>query len=468
MLIYFCDHCGKLLSKTGHSLPAPLNDDSPSKRCSACAHLPRSAVIPVSNVDSGQHETADVPAVLTAQRRPTDAHVKPTHKTTMRRAVPHAHADAHGHTPAHVHASDDKPNYMLMGGVAAGVVGVGLIVFLFIGRGPARATPSANTVPPVKPTPTVAREANPPVSELKTFVSTNAAKDPQLPLKQEPPPVVVEPPRPPVDTGNIRDNRAARLLEEVKAWHTQNPADPWTYQSRLRELAGLYGSAPAAVEARKLLEDLKNLPPQPDRLELAAPESKEYQLVYDIDLANPKQYVADNRAQLKGGFDRIAYFLEMNDGSEVQYLYVSMDAFTDDAGKIGIPTTASGARFQQNVANMNVYSNVKEIVTGTGIAGGNIEFWPSNYGPRNAANVPNASNEKYDFGDDAAQGEGYGSMQVHNHDAKQTLFAYNKWNAGNGADLGIGNQPSGNSDWTFSGSAGRYKMKRLRVLVHVK
>ena len=68
-----------------------------------------------------------------------------------------------------------------------------------------------------------------------------------------------------------------------------------------------------------------------------------------------------------------------------------MDAFTDALDKIGVPTVKSGARFQQNVANMNVYSNVKGIVTGTDLAGGNIEFWPNNYGPANSANVPNAS-----------------------------------------------------------------------------
>jgi len=49
-----------------------------------------------------------------------------------------------------------------------------------------------------------------------------------------------------------------------------------------------------------------------------------------------------------------------------------MDAFSDDMGKIGIPTVASGARFQQNVANMNVYSNVKSIETGTSIAGATL------------------------------------------------------------------------------------------------
>ena len=77
-----------------------------------------------------------------------------------------------------------------------------------------------------------------------------------------------------------------------------------------------------------------------------------------------------------------------------------MDAFTDALDKIGVPTAASGARFQQNVSNLNVYSNVKGIVTGTGLTGGNIEFWPNNYGPANSANVPNASGQVYDFGDE--------------------------------------------------------------------
>ena len=109
------------------------------------------------------------------------------------------------------------------------------------------------------------------------------------------------------------------------------------------------------------------------------------------------------------------------------------------------------------------------IVTGTGLAGGNIEFWPSNYITHNSANVPNASNDTYDFGDQpGGRGNGHGSMQVHNHDAKQTLFALSNWNGGSGAGLGIGNQPTGHPDWTFAGNAGSYRTKRLRVLVHCK
>lgn len=213
--------------------------------------------------------------------------------------------------------------------------------------------------------------------------------------------------------------------------------------------------------------------PKRDRLGLKVAESKQYQLVYDLDLAKlgPNiTYDIDNRARITSAFDRIAYFLELQaaDG-DTQYLYVSMEAFTDSLAKIGIPTASSGAHFQQNLNRLNVYSNVRGIVTGTNLTGGNLELWPNNYGPANTANVPNASGEVYDFGDQPADPpEGYGSMQIHNHDAQQTLFAVNHWGEGKGADLGIGNQAAGNKDWTFAANAGTWPVKRLRVLVRLK
>ena len=36
------------------------------------------------------------------------------------------------------------------------------------------------------------------------------------------------------------------------------------------------------------------------------------------------------------------------------------------------------------------------------------------------------------------------------------------------ADIGIGNQPAGNPDWTFAANAGSYPVMRLRVLVHYR
>jgi sialate O-acetylesterase len=213
--------------------------------------------------------------------------------------------------------------------------------------------------------------------------------------------------------------------------------------------------------------------PKRDLLVLQVPEAKDYQLVYDPDLGKlgpAIPYDVDNRSKIRQPFDRIAYFLELQGADRnPQYVYVSMDAFTDALDQIGVPTAKSGAHFQQNVANMNVYSNVKGIVARTGLKAGNIEFWPNNYGPGNGAKVPNASGQVWDFGDEpAGPGNGYGSMQVHNHAAKQTLFAINHWTEGSRADLGIGNQPTGNPDWTFAGNAGSYSAKRLRVLVRCK
>ncbi len=213
--------------------------------------------------------------------------------------------------------------------------------------------------------------------------------------------------------------------------------------------------------------------PKRDLLELKVSEAREYRLVYDLDLSRlgPRiTYDVNNSGKLRQPFDRVAYFLELQAGDgNTEYVYVSMDAFTDSLEKLGVPTFQSGARFQQNVANLNVYSNVKGIVTGSGLAGGNIEFWPNNYGPGNAARVPNASGQRYDFGDEISEpADGYGSMQVHNHDARQTIFALNHWQEGPNADLGIGNQAKGNPDWTFAGNAGSYISKRLRVLVRPK
>ena len=87
----------------------------------------------------------------------------------------------------------------------------------------------------------------------------------------------------------------------------------------------------------------------------------------------------------------------------------------------------------------------------------------------NAGKVTGASDTAYDFGDEIfAPHDGYGSMQIHNNAAGQTLFAINHWIAGGGADIGIGNSEGQTRDWTFTGNAGSYSAKRLRVFVRSK
>lgn len=192
-----------------------------------------------------------------------------------------------------------------------------------------------------------------------------------------------------------------------------------------------------------------------------------YQLVYDIDLsklnANP-EYDIDKSDRI-GEFERVGYLVELRGDAGSQAVFVSMDAFTSNAKQIGIPTAESGASFQQTVSNLSIFGRGVSLASGEQF-NGSIEFWPNNYGPANTAKVPGATNNRYDTGDQKTVPKiGYGSMQVHNTTAKQTVFAINHWKAGSSADIGIGNGTGEHSDWTFSGNAHTYQVKRLRVYV---
>ena len=202
-------------------------------------------------------------------------------------------------------------------------------------------------------------------------------------------------------------------------------------------------------------------------------DAKGYIPVYTLDLAKLGGTVAydyDQHAAV-GAFKRIAYLMELQrEGRSVQYAWAAMDAFTGDAAKIAIPTVASDATFQQAVANLTVVTNVPGLTSGSFPTGGNIEFWPNNYGQPNSGGVPGASDALYDFGDQPFDPkDGYGCMQVHNGGAKQTVFAINNFKGGANADLGLGNNPAtgerANPDWTFAGNGGGFVLKKLRVFV---
>ena len=59
-------------------------------------------------------------------------------------------------------------------------------------------------------------------------------------------------------------------------------------------------------------------------------------------------------------------------------------------------------------------------------------------------------------------------MQIHNFGEKQTVFAYNNFSVGGNSDIGIGNQPVNNPDWTFSGALKNYRNAWLYVLVSME
>ena len=210
-----------------------------------------------------------------------------------------------------------------------------------------------------------------------------------------------------------------------------------------------------------------------DLLTTAAPEATKFTLAYDLDLSrlgpNPAYATTPSAALVGKPAKRVAYFLELQpDDGPAQFVWVAMDAFTKDIAKLGVPTSASGARFQQEIRNLEIKSNVPGLTTGA-IATGNIEFWPNNYDPTNVKNAPGGNDSIYDCGDRMTDpAAGYGSMQVHGSPAGQTIFALNNWSNGSAADVGIGNGPGENKDWTFSKSAGKFPHKRLRVLVQAE
>jgi len=178
-------------------------------------------------------------------------------------------------------------------------------------------------------------------------------------------------------------------------------------------------------------------------------------------------YAVDNHASIAdNSFSRIAYYMELQSaGGQLSYAYVSMDAFATSASKIGVPTVKSGEFYQRNVSNMNVVSNVAGVVNGTGISTGSLEFWFWNYDTGSNAGVPGANGGNYDFGDSPSGSGHYGSMQVNNYGAGQTILAYNNFNTGAIGDVGLGNQLTNNPDWTFAANAGNYTIKNIEVLV---
>ncbi|MFT5471273.1 MAG: diadenosine tetraphosphatase ApaH/serine/threonine PP2A family protein phosphatase, partial [Verrucomicrobiales bacterium] len=96
------------------------------------------------------------------------------------------------------------------------------------------------------------------------------------------------------------------------------------------------------------------------------------------------KYDVDNSADIKkGSFDRVGYYLELDDF----WVWVSMDAFKTDPALVGVP--AVGSNIVENgteVSNMTIESNHPNVKTGSGIAG-IVEFWSSNYNGRVAGST---------------------------------------------------------------------------------
>lgn len=249
----------------------------------------------------------------------------------------------------------------------------------------------------------------------------------------------------------------------------------WDHALSAKEVENLYRASQHAVS-------LPSATNWHDTVYDLVPEMTGFDVVYELQIPNTNNlgttgiatYLWDNSAIYTNGlsFDRVAYYLELstNVAATSQWVCVSLDPVTTDAKKLGVPSIATGAIFQQLVSNMNIYAGGSYVTTGMAIQTGNIEFWGYNYGSTNVTGVPNGRNNVYDCGDERSTSGSYGSMQIHNYSVNgttntQTLFAYNCWGTTGTNDLGIGNATSGtNPDWTFRYNAHTYTSKVMLVL----
>ncbi len=207
----------------------------------------------------------------------------------------------------------------------------------------------------------------------------------------------------------------------------------------------------------------------------AEPAEPGFTLLYALDLpasadfnvASPA-YAVDRSREWAGPFDRVAYRLSLTaaDGGR-QSVWLSMDPFVEDLGRLGLPAAASGMSFAGPAQNLLVRADAPGLPAELRLAEGWLELWPGDYGTLNAAGAPGASDAVYDWGDAPGGGGQYGSFQIHDSAGGRTLLAYNHWGQalGAAADIGIGPAPAGNPDWTFAGNAAAWSERRLEVWI---
>lgn len=210
------------------------------------------------------------------------------------------------------------------------------------------------------------------------------------------------------------------------------------------------------------------------------PEAAGYNLAYELSIpvngafqgTTAVPYSVNNAATAApGGFDRVAYYLELTNAAGTQWVFASMDAFTTSVTQTGLPhATNNNVSFQRGVTQLEVASNVPGVKTGS-FDRGQIEMWHQNYSAADPNAVFAASASTYDWGDTlGTTASGYGSFQIHNPGAKQVVLAYNRWATATATDddVGIGSSTGANPDWTFAANTAGHTSRKLVVLVRPK
>jgi hypothetical protein len=217
-----------------------------------------------------------------------------------------------------------------------------------------------------------------------------------------------------------------------------------------------------------LFKSYAQLPSPPALATSNVSEAAQYGVMYQFNIPNDMNsgaaitYAVNNSGLTGLNYNRVAYFMQL----DAKWVWVSMNKFNTTNAQLRIPFAGTGLFFQQQVTGMNVFSSAGSGVTSATGINGNIEMWPNCYSPGLGLGSIGGNSGNYDFNDVADGTDCYGSFQVHNFGAAQTIFAYNSFIGGGNDDLGIGNATSGpHPDWTFTGNAGSYATKVLYICV---
>ena len=206
--------------------------------------------------------------------------------------------------------------------------------------------------------------------------------------------------------------------------------------------------------------------------ELLAYLTKRPGLVYMYDLFGGAQNgimkaKVDNSGKFAGRhIKRVRYLFVVTDKrGRTRYVEVSIDPFIQDLRKLALP----GSKVRHNIAtpirNIGIRTNMPQLIDGDEIANGNIEFFFTNYGPKNSKGIRAASDKLFDAGDQPNKDgkPGYGCMQFHTSQGN-AIVCFNYFNGRGNADLGFGPDRNGrNPDWTFSRNGRNYRSAKLYV-----
>ena len=182
--------------------------------------------------------------------------------------------------------------------------------------------------------------------------------------------------------------------------------------------------------------------------ETTTPTRSGNNIVYSLD--NSSSYT-DSELQADGV--KIGYRMEVTHNGTDYYAETFFDAWDNiTLSSLQFPTILNGNVIHRSVYNMSVSSNYP-TVTNTSSTIGRLEIWPYNYSATANSGI-GGNSSKYDFDDTHTGNSSYGSMQVHDLTASQTVMAWNRHSSST-PDIGLGNNPdlSGHSDWTFSGAS---------------